>query len=111
MKKFFIMLALVVSTANAETDTSWRDYSAQYPASVHKVSKVTLEHKVVKDVNASCNAERTRLGKEPFKFSVDACTFWSHKITGNTCVIITGPTTSQAELGHEVRHCLQGNFH
>ena len=111
MEKLFIVLGLVTSIANAEVDPSWQDYSAQYPASNHKISKVTVEHKIVKDVNLACNAERKQVGKEPFKFSVDACSVWHYKITGNTCVIITGPMTSQGQLGHEFRHCLQGNFH
>ena len=111
MKQAFLTLVLLTSVANAQVDPNWQDFSRRYPSSDHKVNKVTLEHKIVKDVQSACNAERAKLGKSPFDHSVDACTFWRHKITGNTCVIITGPTTSQAELGHELRHCLQGNFH
>jgi hypothetical protein len=111
VKKVLLVLGLVALSANAEVDPNWKDFSARYQTSNHKVSKVTLEHRVVNDVQAACNAERKRLGKGPYNYAVDACTFWNHKITGNTCVIITGTTTSQNELGHELRHCLQGNFH
>lgn len=111
MKKLILVFALLSLPAIAADDPNWKDPSARYLSSNHKVNEILVKHRIVKDVNAACNAERVRLGKKPFPYSVDACTFWSHKVTGNQCTIITGPTTSQVELGHELRHCLQGSFH
>jgi hypothetical protein len=111
MKKLFILLLIVSTNSFAQAEPEWRDPLAKYPASQHKIKKFTLEHRIVKNVQAACDKERSNLGKKPFEFSVDACAVWKHRITGNSCVIITGPMTSQAQLGHELRHCLEGNYH
>ncbi len=38
-----------------------------------------------------------------------ACAMWN--VASNECVIITGKKVSHVELGHELRHCFEGNFH
>jgi hypothetical protein len=38
-----------------------------------------------------------------------ACAMWS--VASKECVIITGKKVSHLELGHELRHCFEGNFH
>jgi hypothetical protein len=40
---------------------------------------------------------------------IAACAGWDQ--TTNTCVVVTGSQTSHQVLGHEVRHCFEGNFH
>lgn len=36
-----------------------------------------------------------------------ACAVWQ----GNQCTVITGTDTDTAVLGHEIRHCYDGDFH
>lgn len=38
-----------------------------------------------------------------------ACAMWN--VASKECVIITGKRVSHVELGHELRHCFEGNFH
>jgi hypothetical protein len=38
-----------------------------------------------------------------------ACAMWN--VANKECVIITGKKVSHVELGHELRHCFEGNFH
>lgn len=38
-----------------------------------------------------------------------ACAMWN--VASKECVIITGKQVSHVELGHELRHCFEGNFH
>jgi hypothetical protein len=38
-----------------------------------------------------------------------ACAMWN--VASKECVIITGKKVSHVELGHELRHCFEGNFH
>ena len=38
-----------------------------------------------------------------------ACAMWN--VASKECVIITGKRVSHGELGHELRHCFEGNFH
>lgn len=38
-----------------------------------------------------------------------ACAMWN--VASKECVIVTGKRVSHVELGHELRHCFEGNFH
>ncbi len=38
-----------------------------------------------------------------------ACAMWN--VASKECVIITGKRVTHVELGHELRHCFEGNFH
>ena len=38
-----------------------------------------------------------------------ACAMWN--VASKECLIITGKKVSHVELGHELRHCFEGNFH
>jgi hypothetical protein len=38
-----------------------------------------------------------------------ACAMWN--VASKECVIITGKKVSHVALGHELRHCFEGNFH
>lgn len=43
------------------------------------------------------------------RYVIPACSGWDH--TKNTCTIVTGSETSHQILGHELRHCFEGDFH
>jgi hypothetical protein len=111
MKKA-LATALMVLTVNAQAqsymqDTSWDNPTAQFDATQTITDKSVIIWKRVDDVQAGCNAESKRLGVATVSYQVQACSFYNK----NTCTIITGKTTSQHSLGHELRHCFQGSWH
>ena len=61
----------------------------------------------VSNVQQACDKESKERGFGGFRISVEACSFWS----GNTCKVITQKTANFHTIGHEIRHCLQGNWH
>jgi hypothetical protein len=67
----------------------------------------------VKNVTLACEKESRSRGHSGFGIPVEACSFWSsNKILGtDECLIITAGTANFHTIGHEVRHCLQGNWH
>lgn len=63
---------------------------------------------VVDDPDAECRAahkSKNDFAERPGK--IRACARYNSK----SCTIITGPETSHALLGHELRHCFEGRFH
>jgi hypothetical protein len=56
----------------------------------------------VEDPNRACK----RFGPMPI---VGACAIWD--FAKQTCTVITGQITTMQALGHEVRHCFEGDFH
>ena len=111
MKKA-LAIALMVLTVNAQAqsymqDTSWDDPTDKFDATQTMTDKTVVIWKRVDNVQIGWNAESERLGVAKIPYQVKACSFW----TKNTCTIITGKKTTQHSLGHELRHCFQGNWH
>lgn len=105
MKRVAIFaIAFFVTSAAAE---NWKDPEAKFSTSKNFTDKSTVTWTVVDNVQKSCEAESRRRGFDGFGYNVDACSFWE----GNTCTIITGRMTSLHDIGHELRHCFQGNYH
>ena len=61
----------------------------------------------VVNVQAICDREASRRGFGAFGYSVKACTFWE----ADTCVVYTERAINMHTLGHEMRHCFQGDWH
>jgi len=76
-------------------------------------SNVTTESKIkwvsVNDVTAQCNRERSAKGQAGFNAKLKACSFWDDNHT--SCTIITGKNVNMHTIGHEMRHCFQGDWH
>ena len=72
------------------------------PSSKHMIDAPKIKHVVVNDVAAHC----AKLTSTP---NPTACAQWSK--TKKTCTVYTGKTTTHVYLGHEVRHCFEGDFH
>lgn len=109
MKKIFaLILVLTTSTAYAQLESTPYDKFS----GVKKMTETsTITWRTVPDVQKACDAENDRKGKPRFKFKVDACTSWEITPTGSKCTIITGMNPDYWTLGHEARHCFQGNWH
>ena len=72
-------------------------------------SRITWE--TSSNIQARCEQESRRRGFDGFKKNIEACSFWGKQGTADVCLIITKEKTNIDTLGHEMRHCFQGNFH
>lgn len=106
MKKALLLLLMVSTTVLA---TPQFDESPEKPFSTasNKYKTVTLTWLTSKNPQATCNAEAKKRGYNNFGFSVMGCAFWD----ANQCTIVTKESPNMHTLGHEVRHCFQGDWH
>ena len=105
MKNYIALLALVVA-ANSNAG-GWDDPYKQFDATVYTNREVSVLWKTVDNIQQACNAELQRRQGKNFGYALNACAFWD----GDQCTILTPKTTSTHTLGHEMRHCFQGDWH
>ncbi|CAB4126046.1 hypothetical protein UFOVP181_192 [uncultured Caudovirales phage] len=103
-KALAVVLMLAVNLVFAE---DWTNPDAKFNATKKMSSKVNIEWQTVDNIQATCERESRARGLGGFGYPVQACSFWQ----GNTCNIFTPASTSLHSLGHETRHCFQGNYH
>lgn len=101
--KTFILSFLVATNAMAFNDDPTRPFDTR----ANYTNQSTITWRPVDDVQKACEAESRKRGFKGFGYGVQACSFFD----GNQCTIITGKITNMHSLGHEVRHCFQGNWH
>lgn len=97
------MSLFVVTNAMAFND----DPNKSFDTSNNYTTQSTITWRPVEDVQKACETESRKRGFKGFGYGVQACSFFD----GNQCTIITGKQTTMHSLGHEVRHCFQGNWH
>jgi hypothetical protein len=106
--KCFLGLLVIGNFAWAEF-YEWDNPNKSFDTGVNKRTESTIKWIPVDDVIDACNKESKKRGFGGFdpgaKFA--ACSFYN----GNQCTIITSKTPSMHTLGHEMRHCYQGNWH
>jgi hypothetical protein len=107
MKKALVLLAAVSFNCFAYTDEPFKEFDTTHNA-VNRSNIVWLQ---VPNVDQACEKMSLQRGGGGFGYAMQACSFWDKTPQGTTCTIITGPTTNLTVLGHETRHCFQGNFH
>ena len=105
----YIILFLISMPVFAKLEKSaYEKYSAT--ESMTTVTKITWE--TVNNPEKICNELRIKQTGKPYTYKVDACSSWTKNLFNQyTCHIITGKSINNDILGHEVRHCFQGNFH
>jgi len=101
--KLFISIMFIATNATAFND----DPNKPFDTSSNYTTQSTITWRTVDDVQKSCEAESRRRGFKGFGYVLQACSFFD----GNQCTIITGKQATMHSLGHEVRHCFQGNWH
>lgn len=104
INKFLFILILSISHAYAE---DWRNPDAPFDASKNSDVKKEISWHVVPDIQNTCEKEHVKRGFKKPTWRVDACSFWK----GNRCDIYTKLNPTLHDLGHELRHCYQGNYH
>jgi hypothetical protein len=104
MKKLLVTLLISYSSASYSfNDDAYKNFDT----SKNTVESMTVIWKAVDDVQTVCEAESRKRGSRGFGYAVNACSFWE----GNVCTVVTKRQVNMHTLGHEVRHCFQGNWH
>jgi hypothetical protein len=105
MKTSFILLFMLSGSAIAENANKLFD------ATHNMTNKVKVEWVQVKDIQKTCDKLAQEKIDKKFGYAVEACSFWTEGTFGYTCTVYTEKKTSMATLGHEMRHCFQGDWH
>lgn len=108
MKNTIAILTIAFFATNALAE-NWRDPNAKFDARKNMSETIKLTWRTVNNVQKACEEESRRRGNTGFGYGVEACSFWNK--SGTECTIITKNKSTLYELGHEVRHCFQGNYH
>ncbi len=104
MIKALVLTTILVST-NVLAD--WQNPNFKYDAKNNFTNKTTVTIRAVDNVDKVCETESRKRGRNGFGFAMQACSFWE----ANTCTIIIPKKFTIDNLGHEMLHCLQGNYH
>lgn len=109
MFKTLTILLLIPSLALAQSTRYASRTSADQAFQANpKDTPSVIRWVVVDDPDAECRAaSKNRNEFSERRGVIRACA----RYTSTTCTIITGPETSHAILGHELRHCFEGRFH
>jgi len=108
MKKAVLLLALLSSSAFA----FYEDPHEEFDMTHNQTNRTIINFRQTDNVQAVCDAESRKRGKNGFGFAVEACSFWGKNANGmDECTVITSTSANFHTVGHEVRHCIQGNFH
>ncbi len=110
MKKIAAIALLMTATAAFAYGSSENPHQVFSIKRVHS-NEITVNIIASDNVQKTCNAESNKRGYSNFKYSVEACSFWSESKRGNQCTIVLPTNTNFHTIGHEFRHCLQGDFH
>jgi hypothetical protein len=115
MKKRIIWLTFFVSAyipINVFAQKAFKDDPyTMFSAKENNMTNTNIEWRPVKNLQAECEKESKKRGLGGFGYAVTACSFWSSNVLGNHCLVITSMNLNMHTLGHEVRHCFQGNYH
>jgi hypothetical protein len=107
MEKIILVLGLLVSM---EVFGGYHeDPNAPVDMNNNLTNKTFITIQTSKNIQADCERESKNRGFGGFGFPLQACSFWDPKFT--VCTIVISETTNHAQLGHELQHCLQGNYH
>ena len=109
IKNIVLMLSLMLftSSASAYEESPYDKFTADNNmTNSTTISWVTVEG----DINKACNKESRKRGLKPFVYKAKACSHWHRSLFGYSCKIMTSKSVNYHTLGHELRHCFQGNW-
>jgi len=110
MKKALVLLLAVFATV-ANAAHNWENPDSPFDGSVKMSDTVQVKWVTANNVQSACEAESRRRGNGGFGSPMQACSFWTKTTEGMECTIITPKNPTIHNLGHELRHCFQGNYH
>lgn len=98
-----VLMLLFMSNTHAFLDDPRRPFDATQ--NLHQ--EMRIKWIVTANLQDTCEQESRRRGFNGFNHPVTGCSFWR----GKDCVIVTNQMPTMHTLGHEIRHCFQGNWH
>jgi hypothetical protein len=104
--KLCLVLVMLLSS-NLVSANDWDNPSTPFDTKKNYTNHSHIQWMTVDNVQASCEKESHNRGYGGFNIAVQACSFYK----GDQCVIITGKKSTMHQLGHEVRHCFQADWH
>ena len=112
MKKALAVVLAVMSLSATAKETPFDEFSMDS----NFTNNVSITLIPVDNVQATCQAESRRRGYNGMPVApgkkIDACSFWKEIDGKDTCTIVVSKSkTTYWNLGHEMRHCVQGSFH
>ncbi len=99
-----IALGLITNAFAALEKNAYEKYSMKN----NVTNKTTVILKYADNLTKACEQESLKRGNGGFKGKpMEACSFYD----SSSCMIIVPTMTNNDMLGHELHHCLSGNFH
>lgn len=107
MNKIIIANFLSFAISSTYATPAWLDPEAFFDANLNQRTLSIVEWRISTDVQKDCEEESQTRKLGGFNYEVAACSFWLNDF----CVIITSSQATIHQIGHELRHCFQENFH
>jgi hypothetical protein len=95
-------LTLIAALLLASGMASAQSYNIQFEARPNLPEKI-IRWVVLENVSSFCQGKMPALSNQ----RILACSEYNN----HTCTIYTGPVTDMAIVGHEIRHCFEGQWH
>ena len=102
-----ILVALVISAMSLNANAFNDDPNELFDSKNNYTDNSAIRWFPVDNVQKTCDLESKKRGYGGISWAIKACSFY----TGNQCDIYTSKKLNMHTLGHEVRHCFQGNYH
>lgn len=101
-----ILIATQIGTVSAQNFHSWDNPSRRFP-----VDNAQFQTTIVAtdNVQQACERESRNRGFSGFGYTVNSCAFWNDART--ECTIVVPKNATMHILGHELLHCMKGNWH
>lgn len=106
-----VLLALVLVCTSAFAFASKENPHEEFSMSKNFSNEIALTIIPSDNVQATCDSISRKRGHGGFKYAVEACSFWDSSRFGNKCTIVLPKNTNYHTIGHEMRHCLHGDYH
>ena len=108
--KLFLTLLLISSSVLAE-EYHENPYT-MFSTDKNFTTRTNINWIVVDNIQETCDKLKIKHTGKPFPYKVLACSQWKNNlIFKSECNIYTAKNVNTLTLGHEVRHCFQGDFH
>ena len=104
--KYLTFLLIFLSLSSKADENPFEKFST----SKNITNKAVITWETTDNADKTCNEVSKKYGNGGFSYKVEACAFWFND-KNHTCRTITDKNTTMATLGHEIRHCFQGEFH
>lgn len=109
--KLVNLLSLVLLTLTTYTAIAENPYK-KFSTKKNLTNSSSIYWEQVDNIQEACNKQRQRLKQPPYKYKVEACSTWKKNFFfQDVCHIITEKNVNLWTIGHEIRHCFQGEFH